>query len=148
MLDLIRERSGGLLESSAVAVMAAVYQDDLLNLTQFNSGFHCKGSQACLEQLKMFSIAQMGKKIQELAPSLWALLRTLLNTNTSRCHVVQNKQMDIDKGFKHELPDIATGITGNDEGSDNKSDEDSDGSGEDDEGLGDILSIYLDISLE
>ena len=32
VLDLIVERSGGLLESSAVAVAAAVYQDDLLNL--------------------------------------------------------------------------------------------------------------------
>ena len=42
VLDLIAEKSGGLLESSAVAVAAAVYQDDLLNLIQFNSGFHFK----------------------------------------------------------------------------------------------------------
>jgi hypothetical protein len=41
VLDLIAERSGGLLESSAVAVAAAVYRDDLLNLIQFNSGFIC-----------------------------------------------------------------------------------------------------------
>ena len=138
VLDLMAERSGSLLESSAVAVVAAVYQNDLLNLIQFNSGFHFKGSRACLKQLKMFSIAQIGKKIQLLAPSLWALLGTLLDTNTLCCHVAPNEQMDIDEGFEHKLSNIATGITGNDEGSNDKSDEDSDGNGEDDEGLGDM----------
>jgi|SRR5882762_4366029 len=137
VLDLVAERSAGLLESSAVAVAAAVYQNDLLNLIQFNSGFHFKGSRACLEQLETFSIAQMGEKIQELAPSLWALLGTLLDANTSRRRVAPNEQMDIDEGFERELSDIATGITGNDEGSDDESDEDSDSSGEHDEGDGD-----------
>ena len=137
VLDLIAERSGGLLESSAVAVAAAVYRDDLLNLIQFNSGFHFKGSRACLEQLEMFSIAQMGQKIRELAPSLWALLGTLLDANTSRRRVAPNEQMDIDEGFERELSDIATGITGNDEGSDDESNEDSDSSGEDNKGDGD-----------
>jgi len=46
VLDLIAERSAGLLESSTVAVAAAIYQNDLLNLIQFNSGFHFKGSRA------------------------------------------------------------------------------------------------------
>jgi hypothetical protein len=40
VLDLITERSASLLESSAVAVAVAIYQNDLLNLIQFNSGFH------------------------------------------------------------------------------------------------------------
>ena len=86
----------------------------------------------------MFSIALVGKKIQELAPSLWALLGTLLDTNTLHHHVAPNEQMVIDEGFEDELSNIATEITGNDEGSDNKSDKDSDGNGEDDEGLGDM----------
>jgi hypothetical protein len=68
VLDLVAERSAGLLESSAVAVAAAVYQNDLLNLIQFNSGFHFKGSRACLEQLETFSVAQMGEKIQGRMP--------------------------------------------------------------------------------
>jgi len=50
------------------------------------NGFHFTGTSASLAQLEDFSIARMGRKIQEVAPNLWQLLGDLLEKFGMYCH--------------------------------------------------------------
>jgi hypothetical protein len=124
VLDLLSERSGGLLETSAIRVAAATYQSEVQELIAPNTGFHFKGTGACLAQLESFSIARMGITIQKIAPNLWNLLGILLDANPSRRRAAPDGPDGVDEDVEMELADIATAIWGNDEGSDESGDED------------------------
>ena len=84
VLDILSEQSAGQLETSAVQVATATYQNEMQNFIQPNTGFHFKGTTACLPQLENFSITQMGSKIREIAPNLQTLFGILLDANTSQ----------------------------------------------------------------
>jgi hypothetical protein len=118
VLDILLEQSAGQLETSAVQVATATYQNKMQNLIQPNTGFHFKGTTACLTQLENFSVTQMGSKIQEIAPNIWTLLGILLDANTSRRQVALRQGMEVDEDVDIELGDIAMGVFGNDDGSD------------------------------
>jgi hypothetical protein len=95
------------------------------------NGFHFAGTSASLGQLKDFSIARMGRKIQEVAPNLWQLLGDLLDADPSRVrHAPMSKDMSFEMEIDVEPSNIAAGVFGDDEGSDR---EDSDDEGSDKE---------------
>ena len=74
ILDILSEQSNGELEICASRVATVTYHSEIQSLIQLSSGFHFRGSPACLAQPENFSISQMAKKIVEVAPSLWHLL--------------------------------------------------------------------------
>ena len=73
VLNILSEQSNGELEVCAARVAVATYQAEMQSLIQLNTGFHFHGATACLSQLENFSIAQMGRKIESVAPNLWML---------------------------------------------------------------------------
>jgi hypothetical protein len=132
VLDALSEQSNEALATGAIRVAAATYQSELRKLILPQNGFHFTGTSASLSQLEDFSIARMGRKIQEVAPNLWQLLGDLLNADPLRMGQAPiggdtNFEMEVDV----EPSNIATAIFGNDESSD---DESSDGEGSDEEG--------------
>jgi hypothetical protein len=84
IMDILSEKSNGQLEVCAVRVATETYHSEIQYLIQPNTGFHFRGTTACLPQLKNFSISQMAKKIMETAPNLWHLLGVLLDADPSR----------------------------------------------------------------
>lgn len=99
-------------------VAQATYQAAVQRLIKPGSGFHFKGATATLAQLETFSIAQMGQTIQEITPNLWNLLGALLDANPSLQHTApNNSQLDGKDVNTLELEDIAAGLFGNNEGS-------------------------------
>src|ERR1700720_510962 len=81
--DMLSEQSNGELEVCASRVATATYHSEIQSLIQPSSGFHFRGSTACLAQLENFSISQMAKKIMGVAPNLWHLLGVLLDADPS-----------------------------------------------------------------
>lgn len=61
--------------------MQRVYADEILALSDKNTGFHFRASKANAAQLAGFSLQDMGLKMQELAPKLWKLLNILLSAD-------------------------------------------------------------------
>ena len=59
---------------------------------------------------------EMGHKIQDLAPNLWTLLRSLLDMEPDHQHTAPAEEM-IDEDTEMELADIATAVDGNNNGS-------------------------------
>lgn len=59
---------------------------------------------------------QMGHKIQDLAPNLWTLLRSLLDMEPD-CWCTAPAEETIEEDTKMELADIAMAVDGNDDGS-------------------------------
>jgi hypothetical protein len=90
------------------------------------SGFHFGGNTAGLSQLEDFSITQMGRKIQDLAPNLWTLLGSLLDVEPDRRRTAPAEET-IDEDTEMELADIATVVDGNDNGSDESEGEETEG---------------------
>jgi len=70
LLDLLSERASSQLASSVVKAASSTYESELQSLILKQSGFHFGGNTAGLSQLEDFSITQMGRKIQDLAPNL------------------------------------------------------------------------------
>ena len=60
---------------------AATYRNKVQDLIWPQTGFHFTGNKTNLNQLKTFSITQMGVKIGEAAPNLWNLFGILLNAD-------------------------------------------------------------------
>jgi hypothetical protein len=114
-MDILSEQSGGELEKCAAKVAAATYRNEMQNLILPNVGFHFRGRTTCLAQFESFSISEMGKKIQIVAPNLWQLLGILLDADERR-HVETFDGMDVDE----EVDDAG----GNDEGSEESENED------------------------
>ena len=111
---------------------AATYQNEVQNLIQPQTGFHFTGNKTNLSQLETFSIAQMGVKIQEVAPNMWALFGILLDADPNRRRTAPSDE-PMDEGVEMELADIATAMNGNDEGSEEEESGD-EGGGEADAG--------------
>jgi hypothetical protein len=134
VLDALSEQSSEALAAGAIRVAAATYQFELRMLIHPQNGFHFAGTSASLGQLEDFSIARMGRKIQEVAPNLWQLLGDLLDADPSRVrHAPMSKDMSFEMDIDVEPSNIAAGVFGNDEGSDR---EDSDDEGSDVGGIG------------
>jgi len=58
-----------------------IYHSKVIKLIQPHTGFHFRGTQACLEQLEDFSMVDMGKNIMIIGPFLWDLLGILLDAD-------------------------------------------------------------------
>ena len=84
VLDALSEQSSEALAAGAMRVATATYQFELMTLIHPQHGFHFAATSASLGQLEDFSIARMGRKIQEVAPNLWQLLGDLLDADPSR----------------------------------------------------------------
>ena len=96
VLDALSEQSSEALATGAIKVAAATYQSELRTPILPQNGFHFAGTSASLSQLKDFSIARMGHKIQEVAPNLWQLLGDLLDAHrdtTLLCTVQFKEQL-------------------------------------------------------
>ena len=81
LFNLLSEQSPQQLEAAVTTTAAATYQNEVQNLIQPQTGFHFTGNKTNLSQLETFSIAQMGVKIREVAPNLWALFGILLDAD-------------------------------------------------------------------
>jgi hypothetical protein len=81
VLDLWSEQFSSDTWTWALQVARETYQAKVTKLIHPHASFHFQGTHACLEQLKNFSMVDMGKKIKEAAPCLWDLLGVLLDTN-------------------------------------------------------------------
>jgi hypothetical protein len=117
LLDLLSERASGQLASSVVKAASFTYESELQSLISKQSGFHFSGNKTGLSQLEDFSIMQMGRKIQDLAPNLWTLLGSLLDVEPARRRTAPADET-IDEDTEMELADIAMVVDGNDDGSD------------------------------
>jgi hypothetical protein len=126
LLDLLSERASSQLASSVVKAASSTYESELQNLISKQNGFHFSGNTAGLSQLEDFSITQMGRKIQDLAPNLWTLLGSLLDVEPDRRRTAPAEEI-LDEDTEMELADIATAVDGNDDGSDELEDEDVEG---------------------
>jgi hypothetical protein len=111
---------------------AATYQNEVQDLIQPQTGFHFTGNKTNLSQLETFSITQMGVKIREVAPNLWNLFGILLDADPNRRRTVPSDEA-MDEDVEMELVDIATAVSGNDEGSEEEESGD-EGGGEADAG--------------
>ena len=116
LFNLLSEQSLQQLEAAVTTMAAATYQNEVQNLIQPQTGFHFTGNKTNLSQLETFSIAQMGVKIQEVAPNMWALFGILLDADPNRRRTAPSDEL-MDEGVEMELADIATAVNGNDEGS-------------------------------
>jgi hypothetical protein len=122
VLDALSEQSSEVLAAGAMRVAAATYQFELRTLIHPQNGFHFAGTSASLGQLEDFSIARMGRKIQEVTPNLWRLLGDLLNADPSRMrHAPMGGDMNFEMEVDVEPSNIAAAVFGNDKGSDNDS---------------------------
>jgi hypothetical protein len=83
IIDILSEKYNRQLEVCAVRVATETYHSEIQYLIQLNTGFHFRGTSACLPQLENFSISQMAKKITETALNLWHLLGVLLDADPS-----------------------------------------------------------------
>jgi hypothetical protein len=126
LLDLLSERASSQLASSVVKAASSTYESELQSLILKQSGFHFGGNTAGLSQLEDFSITQMGRKIQDLAPNLWTLLGSLLDVEPDRRRTAPAEET-IDEDTEMELADIATVVDGNDNGSDESEGEEAKG---------------------
>ena len=115
LLDLLSERASGQLASSVVKAANSTYESELWSLILKQSSFHFSGNNAGLSQLHDFSIAQMGQKIQDIAPNLWMLLGSLLDVEPTQRRTAPAKEV-VDEDIEVEFPDIATAVNGNDNG--------------------------------
>ena len=68
----------------------------------------------------------MGCKIQDLAPNLWTLLRSLLDVEPERQRTAPTEET-IDEDTEMELANIAMAVDGNDNGSDELEGEEAEG---------------------
>ena len=116
LFNLLSEQSPQQLEAAVTTTAAATYQNEVQNLIQPQTGFHFTGNKTNLSQLETFSIAQMGVKIREVAPNLWALFGILLDADPNRRRTAPSDET-MDEGVEMELADIAIAVNGNDEGS-------------------------------
>jgi hypothetical protein len=116
LFNPLSEQSLQQLEAAVTTTAAATYQNEVQNFIQPQTGFHFTGNKTNLSQLKTFSIAQMGVKIREVAPNLWALFGILLDADPNRRRTAPSDKT-MDEGVEMELADIATAVNGNDEGS-------------------------------
>jgi hypothetical protein len=116
LLNLLSEQSPRQLEAAVIATAAATYQIEVQDLIQPQTGFHFTGNRTNLRQLETFSITQMGVKIREVAPNLWNLFGILLDADPNRRRTAPNDDA-MDEDVEMELVDIATVVSGNDEGS-------------------------------
>jgi hypothetical protein len=127
LFNLLSEQSPQQLEAAVTVMAAATYQKEVQNLIQPQTGFHFTGNKTNLSQLETFSISQMGVKIREVAPNLWNLFGILLDADPNRRRTAPGPSDEVmDEDVEMELADIATAVSGNDEGSE---DEDSGGEG-------------------
>ena len=126
LLDLLSEQASSQLVLSVVKAASFTYESELQNLILKQSGFHFGGNRTGLSQLEGFSITQMGQKIQDLAPNLWTLLRSLLDVEPAHRRTAPAKEM-FDEDTEMELADIAMAIDGNDDGSDESEGEEAEG---------------------
>ena len=126
MFDLLSEQSNKDFTTSVVKAATAVYQEEIQILVLKQSGLHFDGSHMGLSQLEGFSIAELGRKIQHLAPHLWYLVGCLLDVVPDCCCTAPTNIM-VDEDIEMELADIATAVEGNDEGSEESDDDESDG---------------------
>ena len=123
MLDALSEQFTEALAAGAIRVAVATYQLELRMLIHPQNDFHFTGTSASLGQLKDFSIARMGWKIQEVAQNLWQLLGDLLDADPLHVrHAPMSKGMSFEMEIDVEPSNIAAGVFGNDEGSDKESD--------------------------
>ena len=105
LFSLLSERSPQQLEVAITMTAAASYQNKVQDLIQPQTGFHFTGNKTNLNQLKTFSITQMGVKIQEVAPNLWDLFGIQLDADPNwQCTAPSDKVTDED--VEIELADI------------------------------------------
>src|SRR5882762_2815001 len=126
LLDLLSEQASSQLASSVVKAASSTYESELQSLILKQSGFHFSGKKTGLSQLEDFSITQMGCKIQDLAPNLWTLLRSLLDVEPERQRTAPTEET-IDEDTEMELANIAMAVDGNDNGSDELEGEEAEG---------------------
>lgn len=82
IMDLWSEQLPNESRDWAVTAATETYRGEVEDLIQPNRGFHFKATHANLEQLKSFSMGDMGKKIKTVAPNLWTLLGVLLDARS------------------------------------------------------------------
>jgi hypothetical protein len=123
LVDLLSERASSQLALSVANAASSTYESELQTLITKQSGFHFSGNKAGLSQLEDFSITQMGRRIQDLAPNLWTLLRSLLDVEPTRWCAAPAEEV-VDEDIEMELADIATAVDGNDNGSNDSDSED------------------------
>ena len=116
LLDLLSEWASSPLASGVVKAASSTYESELRGLISKQSGFHFSGNKASLSQLEDFSITQMGWKIQDLAPNLWTLLGSLLDVEPTRRRTAPAEEV-VDEDIEIELPNIATAVNRNENGS-------------------------------
>jgi hypothetical protein len=117
LLDFLSEQVSSQLVLSLVKAASFTYKSKLQNLILKQSGFHFGSNRTGLSQLEGLSITQMGWKIQDLAPNLWTLLRSLSDMEPAHWCTAPAEEM-FDEDTEMELADIAMAINGNDDGSD------------------------------
>jgi hypothetical protein len=127
LFDLLSEQSNKDFTISVVKEATAAYQEEIQNLILKQSGLHFDSSHTGLSQVEGFSIAELGRTIQHLAPHLWYLVGCLLDVVPDR-HRTAPANIMVDKDIEMELADIATAVEGNDEGSEESDDDELDGS--------------------
>ena len=69
-----------------VTVATETCHNEIIQLTELNTGFHFHATCAHLEQIEMFSMVKMGKDIKRLSPHLWKVLGVLLDANPAQRH--------------------------------------------------------------
>jgi hypothetical protein len=67
VLDLWSEQFPSDTRTWALQVAKETYRAELITLIHPHTGFHFRGTHACLEQLENYSMVDMGKKIKEAA---------------------------------------------------------------------------------
>jgi len=81
LFSLLSEQSPQQLKVAITMTAAATHRNEVQDLIQPQTGFHLTGNKTNLNQLKTFSITQIGVKIQEVAPNLWNLFGILLDAD-------------------------------------------------------------------
>jgi len=127
LFDLLSEQSSNDdFATNVVEAATSVCQEEIQTLILKQSGLHFDGSHTGLSQLEGFSIAELGQKVQQLAPHLWHMVGCLLDVVPDRRRTAP-AEMAVDEDIEMEPADIAMAVEGNDEGSEESDDELEDG---------------------
>ena len=109
VLDLWSEQFPSDTRTWALQVAREMYQAEVITLIHPHTSFHFRGTHACLEQLKNFSMVDMGKRIKEATPHLWELLGVLLDANlTCQCAAPELKKTYVKEDVEMDLGEIGT----------------------------------------
>src|SRR5258708_15744414 len=71
--------------SWAIKQLCTLFKHEVIRVSNVESGLHFNASNACIDDILSFDLAQIAQIFKDTVPYLWGVIQTLLDANRMAC---------------------------------------------------------------